>query len=70
MEGLSLVETVQGVLAIGGRDEAWNLRSEVLKLVCTNDRIENCQWQEIDQRMKVGRYGHVAIALPESFSCL
>merc|ERR1712018_50869 len=64
--GLTLVETTEGVLAIGGSDG--RSRKEIYKLICPNDQIENCQWQKQEQELEVGRALHVSIPLPESFN--
>ena len=67
-----LVETNQGVLAVGGggQDEGGNLvyRKEILKLVCSDDQIQNCEWEEMPQKLELGRSDHVVIPLPESYN--
>ena len=67
-----LVETNQGVLAVGGggQDEGGNLvyRKEILKLVCSDDQIQNCEWEEMPQKLELGRRDHVVIPLPESYN--
>ena len=68
MVGLTLVETTEGVLAIGGRDDDYESRKEIYKLFCPNDQIENCHWQKQEQELEVGRVRHVSIPLPESFT--
>ena len=67
MYGLTLVQTSQGTYAMGGEDEYGNRRTEVLQLDCPGDQIQSCQWQEMEQKLEVGRYGHVSIPLPESY---
>ena len=62
-----MVETTQGTYALGGWDEDSNARSEVLKLVCPGDQIQSCQWQEIPEKLEVGRAAHVSLSLPESY---
>jgi len=62
----TLVETTQGTYALGGGDGS-NLRSEVLKLDCPGDQIKNCHWQEMDDKLEVGRALHVSLSLPESY---
>ena len=67
-----LVETNQGVLAVGGggQDEGGNLvyRKEILKLFCLDDQIQNCEWEEMQQKLELGRSDHVVIPLPESYN--
>ena len=69
--GLALVETSLGILAIGGRGRDGNdfpdYLSEVLKLECQNDQIQSCGWEEMEQKLEVGRGFHVSIPLPESY---
>ena len=67
MEGLTLVETGQGVLAMGGWDENYDERIEILKLDCPDDKITNCHWQEMEQKLEKGRRFHVSIPIPESY---
>ena len=69
LNGLSLVETSEGIFAIGGMDSDQNPRKEILKLSCSGDKIETCKWIEQDQELEIARGGHVAIPLPTSFSC-
>ena len=66
MVGLTLVETSQGVLAIGGFD-GWRYSEEIQKLDCPDDKIKNCYWQEMDQKLKSARYYPVSIPIPESY---
>merc|ERR1711860_315543 len=63
--GLTLVENSQGTYALGGYDSG--SRSEVLKLVCPGNQIQSCQWQEMPEKLKVRRYSHVSLSLPESY---
>ena len=67
-----LVETNQGVLAVGGIGEDENFkivaRKEILKLVCLDDQIQNCEWEEMQQKLELGRRDHVVIPLPESYN--
>ena len=73
---MALVETNQGVLAVGGlegnlEDENFKLvaRKEILKLVCLDDQIQNCEWEEMQQKLELGRGSdHVVIPLPESYN--
>merc|ERR1712062_966603 len=62
LTGLTLVETTQGTYALDG-----NLRSEVLKLDCPGNQIQSCQWQEMPEKLEVGRSYHVSLSLPESY---
>merc|ERR1711860_31734 len=64
--GLTLVTTTQGTYALGGRN-GWNYRSEVLHLVCPGNQIQSCQWQEMSEKLEVGRFLHVSLSLPESY---
>merc|ERR1719231_2042954 len=59
----TLVETTQGTYALGGYDGS-NDRSEVLHLVCPVDQIQSCQWQEMPEKLEVGRFDHVSLSLP------
>ena len=71
-----LIETNQGVLAVGGlegdvEDTNFKLvaRKEILQLVCLDDKIQNCKWEEMQQKLQLGREGdHVVIPLPESYN--
>ena len=57
--------TNQGVILVGGFDNnGW--REEIIQLYCQDDIIENCQWQEIEQKLQIPR-SPVAIPLPESY---
>jgi len=67
LDGLTLVETTQGTYVLGGEDEDWNSRAEVLKLDCPGDQIQSCQWQEMPEKLEVGRSDHVSLSLPESY---
>ena len=62
-----MVETPQGTYALGGSDEEDNRRSEVLKLDCPGNQIQSCQWQEMPEKLEVGRKDHVSLSLPESY---
>merc|ERR1711860_344161 len=64
--GLTLVQTTQGTYALGGYDGS-NFRSEVLHLDCPGNQIQSCQWQEMSEKLEVGRYRHVSLSLPESY---
>merc|ERR1711860_255446 len=64
--GLTLVETTQGTYALGGED-GYNDRSEVLHLDCPGNQIQSCQWQEMPEKLEVGRHFHVSLSLPESY---
>ena len=65
---LSLEETSQGVLAIGGgyphiiggRKEIWNLK-------CLDDQIEHCHWQVMEQKLEFARTEQVTIPLALSY---
>merc|ERR1711860_172700 len=67
LKGLTLVENTQGTYALGGSDEDFNRRSEVLKLDCPGNQIQSCQWQEMPDKLEVGRSYHVSLSLPESY---
>merc|ERR1711860_459670 len=64
--GHTLVESTQGTYALGGYDGS-NRRSEVLKLDCPGNQIQSCQWQEMPEKLEVGRKYHVSLSLPESY---
>ena len=59
--------TNQGVILVGGEDENYESHQEIIQLYCQDDIIENCQWQEIEQKLQNPRNEHVAIPLPESY---
>merc|ERR1711860_13169 len=65
LAGPTLVETTQGTYALGGYGSG--SRSEVLQLDCPGNQIQSCQWQEMPEKLEVGRYGHVSLSLPESY---
>merc|ERR1711860_399436 len=65
MNGQTLVETTQGTYALGGYGNGY--RSEVLHLDCPENQIQSCQWQEMPEKLEVGRSLHVALSLPESY---
>merc|ERR1711860_72338 len=52
--GHTLVESTQGTYALGGSDGR-NRRSEVLHLDCPGNQIQSCQWQEMPEKLEVGR---------------
>merc|ERR1712004_599742 len=62
---LTLVESTQGTYALGGFDGG--SRSEVLHLDCPGNQIQSCQWQEMPEKLEVGRFEHVSLSLPESY---
>jgi len=66
MSALNMVKTTQGTYALGGYDGS-NFRSEVLHLDCPGNQIQSCQWQEMSEKLEVGRYRHVSLSLPESY---
>ena len=61
------METTQGTYAMGGEDEDYKYRSEVLHLDCPGNQIQSCQWQEMPEKLEVGRMNHVSLSLPESY---
>ena len=52
---------------VGGMDKQMDERQEIIQLFCQDDIIENCQWQEIEQKLQNPREDHVVIPLPESY---
>merc|ERR1711860_3979 len=66
LAGHTLVETTQGTYALGGYG-GYDFRAEVLHLVCPVDQIQSCQWQEMPEKLEVGRKDHVSLSLPESY---
>ena len=66
METTQLEWFPPGTYALGGHDGS-NVRSEVLKLDCPGDQIQSCQWQEMPEKLEVGRSSHVSLSLPESY---
>ena len=47
--------TNQGVFLVGGRDKNEDKCEEIIQLYCQDDIIENCQYQEIEQKLKIPR---------------
>merc|ERR1711953_427322 len=66
LSSLTLVQTSQGTYAMGGRDEDYNKRNEVLQLDCPGDQISSCQWKQVGN-MQLARSSHVSIPIPESY---
>ena len=52
---------------VGGQDKNYVTRQEIIQLFCQDDIIENCQWQDYEQKLQNPRWDHVAIPLPESY---
>jgi len=65
LTGLTLVDAAQGTYALGGY--YGNYRTEVLHLDCPGNQIQSCQWQEMPEKLEVGRSYHVSLSLPESY---
>ena len=65
--GFPLVTTNQGVFLVGGQDKNRVRQQEIIQLNCQDTIIENCQWQEYEQKLQNPRYLHVVIPLPESY---
>ena len=61
------METTDGTYALGGDDEHYKDRSEVLQLNCPGNQIQSCQWQEMPEKLEIGRGYHVSFSLPESY---
>ena len=62
-----LVDINHNIFAFGGVSGG-EFRSEVLKLVCENESIGNCQWQEeIGLKLEGGRMITVSVPLPQSY---
>ena len=59
------MQTSQGTYAMGGEDEDYNKRTEVLQLDCPGDQISSCQWKQVGN-LQIARARHVSIAVPES----
>jgi len=66
LSSLTLVQTSQGTYAMGGRDEDYNKRNEVLQLDCPGDQISSCHWKEVGN-LQFARSNHVSIPIPESY---
>ena len=67
LESFPLLEINHSIFAFGGSGGGVR-RSEVLKLVCENESIGNCQWQEeIGLKFEGGTLISVAVPLPESY---
>ena len=67
MRYFSLVTTNQGVFLVGGWGGNDGPYQEIIQLYCQDDIIDNCQWQEYEQKLQNPRYLHVVIPLPESY---
>ena len=52
---------------VGGLDTLDGASEDIIQLYCQDDIIENCQWQEYEQKLKYLRYDHTVIPLPESY---
>ena len=52
---------------VGGVDKNYVRYKEIIQLYCQDDIIENCQWQEYEQKLQNPRSSHVVIPLPESY---
>ena len=52
---------------VGGQDKNYVTRQEIIQLFCQDDIIENCQWQDYEQKLQNPRWAHVVIPLPESY---
>ena len=63
-----LVTTNQGVFLVGGQDKNRVRQQEIIQLNCQDTIIENCQWQEYEQKLQNPRALHVVIPLPESYN--
>ena len=61
-----MAQTSQGTYAMGGLDDYYNERNEVLQLDCPGDQISSCQWKKIGN-LQSARSWHVSIALPDSY---
>ena len=61
-----MITTNQGVFLVGGLDKD-GAREDIIQLYCQDDIIENCQWQEYEQKLQNPRSSHVVIPLPESY---
>ena len=54
-----------GVLVVGGNGSAGpgGHRDHIYKLICV---AEGCKWEELAQKLQVGRSDHVAMLVPDS----
>ena len=62
-----MVRVGYDLVVIGGvciSDNVWIYSKSLYKLSCCD---RNCQWEELSQKLKEKRYGHVAVALPDDF---
>ena len=56
-----------GVMIIGGWDAANGMKSgKILELRARGSGI--IEWQEVDEELENGRYGHVVIPVPEQIT--
>lgn len=60
----SMVSFNDTVVAIGGKSFGYNSNS-LFKLVCS-DQI--CEWKEMSQKLRTGRFGFVAMLIPEEMA--
>ena len=51
---------------MGGKDNDYNYRNEVIQLNCPDAQIHRCQWKEVGN-LQFERSSHVSFALPESY---
>ena len=63
LEMHSLVPFGKDVVIIGGRDSNDKASQGIYRLKCSN---RACTWTTMDQELSVGRYGFVAIPIPDS----
>ena len=59
--GLSAVVLNGDLYAIGGRDENDHYQTAIHCLSCSSG---NCAWTTMDQELKVARFCHIAMAVP------
>ena len=59
----SLVPFGKDVVIIGGYESDWKDSKGIYKMSCSN---RACTWTTMNQELSVGRYGFVAIPIPDS----
>ena len=61
-----MVEFDGKLIAVGGFNGLSNQGSDALyKLVCSDD---DCEWQEMSQKLSVGKYAFVAMMVPDELT--
>ena len=71
LEKLSMVEFEETVVVIGGYCNmgcGWSNSQSLLQLACFGGQLDMCEWKAMSQKLKVGRYGFVAMTLQDEMA--